>query len=282
MTTKKNLSESDGSEIKEYHTSFNGVFFKIKKLLYSCRSQYQKIEIIDNEHFGRILLLDGLVQTSERDEFFYHEMLVHPAFMTHPSPQRILIIGGGDGGSLKEVLRYTIERVWLVEIDSEVVEASKKFFPWLLNSLKDERVRLEIADGDELIQQIDMKFNVIVVDSSDPVGPSRSLHETTFFERIKRCLTPGGIVVTQMGSPFYHLNRIKEKEVSLQKLFKIVRFYLGPVPTYPGGLWCFVFLSDDVNPFSLKRKPPPGLKYFNQDIHRSAFYLPNFMREQLD
>jgi len=281
MTTEKDTSGSDISEVREYHTSFNGIFFKVKKLLYSHQSKYQKIEVIENEHFGRVLFLDGLVQTSERDEFYYHEMLVHPAFITHPSPQNTLIIGGGDGGGLKEVLRYPVKKVLLVEIDPEVVEVSKKYFPWLLPALEDERVTIKIADGNEVIQKIDMRFDVVVVDSSDPIGPSSSLHELSFFKKIKNCLNPEGIVVAQVGSPFYHLNRMGEMKESLQKIFKIVRLYQGYVPTYPGGIWGFMYLSDGVNPFSFERETPVGLKYFNRDVHRAAFSLPNLMREKL-
>jgi len=278
MTSKKHSSEDDLSEIREYHTSFNGFFFKAKKLLYSHQSPYQKIEVIENEYFGRVLFLDGLLQTTEKDEFFYHEMLVHPAFVSHPAPKNILIIGGGDGGALKEILRYPVERVQLVEIDSIVVEVSKKFFPWLLPSLKDERVELVVADGHEFIQKTDRKFDVVLVDSSDPVGPSRRLHKSDFYEKLKYCLNPRGVAVAQAGSPFYHLDQIKEKNACLKKLFKIVSFYIGLVPTYPGGNWCFGYLSDEVNPLLLKRKPPPGLKYFNLDIHLEAFSLPNFMK----
>jgi len=282
MSGKKESFKGDLSEIREYHSSFNGLFFKIKNLLYSQQSTYQKIEVIENEYFGRILLLDGLIQTTERDEFFYHEMLVHPAFISHPNPQDILIIGGGDGGALKEILRYPVKRIWLVEIDSEVIEVSKKYFPWLSSALKDERVKLEITDGNEFIQKINKKFDVVLVDSSDPVGPSRCLHEKDFYKKLKNCLNREGIVVAQTGSSLYHLAQIKEKNAFLKKLFKNVCFYESPVPTYPGGNWCFVYLSDEINPLFLKREPPPGLKYFNRDIQISAFSLPNFFKNKIN
>jgi len=281
MTSKKSPSEDQLAEIREYHSSSSGLFFRVENLLYSRRSQYQKIEIIENEYFGRVLLLDGLVQTTERDEFYYHEMLVHPVFITHPSPKDILIIGGGDGGTLKEILRHPIKRLWLVEIDSQVIEVSKKFFPWLSPCLEDERVELVIADGNEFIQKTKRKFDAVLVDSSDPVGPSSSLHEEDFYNELKSHLNPDGVIAAQSGSPFYHLEEIKKKSVYLNKIFKVVCFYTGPVPTYPGGIWCYVYLSAEINPLELKREPPVGLKYFNQDIHKKAFSLPNFLKDKL-
>jgi spermidine synthase len=279
MSNKKENWEAVPSEEREYHSPSSGIFFKLKRLLFKDKSRYQKIDVIENEYFGRVLLLDGLVQTTERDEFFYHEMLAHPAFVSHPSPQNILVIGGGDGGALKEILRYRIEHVCLVEIDQQVIDVSKEYFPWLLTSLEDERTELVVADGSEFIEETDKKFDIVFVDSSDPAGPSASLHERDFYERIKRCLNLDGIVASQAGSPFYHPESIKKKDAFLKKLFKNVCFYTSPVPTYPGGCWCYVFLSDGVQPLKIKRNPPRGLKYFNLDIHQAAFSLPNFLKD---
>jgi spermidine synthase len=278
MSAKKENREVGPSEEREYHSPSSGIFFKLKKLLYRDKSDYQKIEVIENEYFGRVLLLDGLVQTTERDEFFYHEMLVHPAFVSHPAPQNILVIGGGDGGTLKEILRYPIKHACLVEIDKKVIEVCRDYFPWLLTSLEDERTELVIADGVEFIEKTDKKFDVVLIDSSDPAGPSVSLHERDFYEKLKRCLGHEGVVVSQVGSPFYRLDSIKSKDAFLKKLFKISCFYTSPVPTYPGGSWCFSFLSDEVKPLKIKRDPPRKLKYFNLDIHQAAFSLPNFLK----
>lgn len=282
MTKSKSIKRIDLLEEREYHSPSSGIFFKIKNLLYRQDSPHQKIEVFENEYFGNVLLLDGLVQTTERDEFFYHEMLVHPALVVHPAPQNLLIIGGGDGGALKEVLRFPIEYVCLVEIDPQVIEVSKKYFPWLSPCLKDQRTELVIAEGRKFIEETDRKFDIILVDSSDPVGPSASLHEKGFYRKLKNCLNSNGIVVAQVGSPFFHPESIKQKSTSLKELFKIVSFYVSPVPTYPGGCWCFVFLSDRIHPLHIRRDPPSGLNYFNLDIHRSAFSLPNFLKEKLE
>ncbi len=276
------MQKEDSLEEREYHTPANGLFFEVKKRLFRQESQYQRIEVFENEHFGRVLLLDGLVQTTERDEFFYHEMLVHPAFLVHPSSRHLLVIGGGDGGVLKEILRYPVESVCLVEIDPLVIEVCQEYFPWLSPALKDERAELVISDGMEFIQKTDRKFDIIFIDSSDPVGPSAWLHERDFFSRLKECLCEEGIVAAQAGSPFYRMDSIKKKNDFLKPLFKIVSFYMCPVPTYPGGSWAFVYLSDRVQPLKIKGSPPAGLHYFNPDIHRAAFSLPNFFKEKLD
>lgn len=281
MSEKKQRNDVS-IEIKEYHTPSSGIFFKASKQLHKKDSAYQRIEVIENEYFGRILLLDGLVQTTEKDEFFYHEMLVHPAFLPHPEPKSVLIIGGGDGGALKEVLRYPVENVSLVEIDPQVIKVSQEYFPWLSSCLKDKRTELIIADGTEFIGQTDKTFDVVCVDSSEPVGPSASLHEEDFYKSMKRCLNSRGVVVAQMGSPIFHRNPIKLKNRFLKDMFKIVCFYTSPVPTYPGGSWAFVFLSDSVQPLEIKGNPPEGLKYFNPDIHRAAFSLPNFLKNELE
>lgn len=278
----KKPREDISIEFKEYHTPSSGIFFKASKQLYKQDSPYQKIEVIENEHFGRVLILDGLVQTTEKDEFFYHEMLVHPVFLSHPEPRSVLIIGGGDGGVLKEVLRYPVENVCLVEIDPQVIKVSQEYFPWLSPCLKDERTELIIADGTEFIGQTNKTFDIVCVDSSEPVGPSVSLHEEDFYQNMKRCFREDGIIAAQAGSPFYHLDSIRKKNGFLKSLFKIVNFYSSPVPTYPGGNWAFVFLSDKVHPLDIKGNPPEGLKYFNSDIHRAAFSLPNFFKDGLD
>ena len=278
----KKPREDISIEFKEYYTPSSGIFFKASKQLYKQDSPYQKIEVIENEHFGRILLLDGLVQTTEKDEFFYHEMLVHPAFLSHPEPRSVLIIGGGDGGVLKEVLRYPVENVCLVEIDPQVIKVSQEYFPWLSTCLKNERTELIIADGTEFIGQTNKTFDIVCVDSSESVGPSVSLHEEDFYQNMKRCLREDGIIAAQAGSPFYHLDSIRKKNDFLKSLFKIVNFYSSPVPTYPGGSWAFVFLSDKVHPSDIKGNPPEELKYFNPDIHRAAFSLPNFFKDGLD
>jgi len=281
MSQGKREPVEEFEEVREYHSRSSGIFFEFDCCLHRENSAYQKIEVINNSHFGHILFLDGLVQTTEKDEFFYHEMLTHPALITHPDPQKVLVIGGGDGGVLKEVLRYPIEKAQLVEIDPQVIEVSMKYFPWLKSCTKDRRVQIVNADGKIFLQNSDQTFDVILVDSSEPVGPSVSLHEETFYQALKARLAAHGVACLQLGSPFYHLEAIIKTNAVLNGLFKIARLYTAPVPTYPGGLWCYSFLSDKLNPLAIKRNPPVGLKYFSQDIHKAAFALPNFLKEKL-
>jgi len=279
---KTSSHRRDKDEVREYHSPANGIFFKVGKWLASETSPYQRMEIFENEFFGRVLVLDGLIQTTERDEFFYHEMLVHPALTAHPAPGEVLIIGGGDGGALREVLRHPVRKVWLVEIDDRVTSAAEKYL-WLSGPLGDRRTELVIGDGDEFIRWAGPMFDVILVDSSDPVGPSAVLHQRDFYEKVKGCLKPGGILAAQAGSLLHHQETFKIKHDFQKELFKYVRFYLGPVPTYPGGTWVYNFCSDRVNPMKApKKRPPDGLKYYNKEIHTAAFALPEFLKQTLE
>jgi spermidine synthase len=265
-------------DIREYHTPSSGLFFKPRRRLLSTRTRFQKMEIYETDSFGRVLLLDGLVQTTERDEFFYHEMLVHPAMSIHGRPEQVLIIGGGDGGALREVLRYGVKRASLVEIDAAVIEACRKYFPGLACSFEDPRALVKIADGNDFIRNSGESFDVVLVDSSDPVGPSAVLHERGFFASLKKRLRPGGIIAAQAGSPLFHLDHLRRKAAFLKKLFRFAAYYLGPAPTYPGGFWCYAFLSDEVDPATAAAPSlPPGLRYFNLEIARAALALPEFL-----
>ncbi len=264
--------------IWEEQTQASGFYFRVKKWLHREQSPFQRIEVIENETYGRVLMLDGLVQTTEADEFFYHEMLVQPALHCHPEPKRVLIIGGGDGGALKEVLKHPVEKVILVEIDERVVEVARKFFPWLEPCLKDGRAEIVFADGSNYIEATKEKFDIILIDSSDPVGPSEILHRQEFFSKLKKIMRPRGIVAAQSGSAFFHRELIREKRRFFEDMFRYAHFYLGPVPTYPGGLWAYIFLSDRINPLRGPAKEIiPGLKYYSRAIHRAAFALPPFL-----
>ncbi len=198
MKTTRGLNAAK-TEAREYQTGASGIFFTVKDVLYEGRSKFQRIEIIRNRDYGRVLLLDGLVQTTERDEFYYHEMLVHPAMASHPRPAKVLIIGGGDGGALREVLKHPVKKAWLVEIDGQVIEACREHFPWLRATFRDPRAELVVADGNVFIDKVRETFDVILVDSSDPVGPSTVLHQEAFYRKLKSKLNPGGIIAAQAG-----------------------------------------------------------------------------------
>lgn len=281
MKIQKGLN-ADKTEARENQTGSSGIFFRTDKVLYEGQSKFQHIEIVRNKDFGRILILDGLIQTTERDEFYYHEMLVHPALSAHARPEKVLIVGGGDGGAMREVLKHPVKKVWMVEIDDKVVDACRKHFPWLKEDFKDKRAELVIDDGNEFIRRTDEKFDVILVDSSDPVGPSTVLHEERFYKSLKDKLNEGGIIAAQAGSMMIHLESHVAKNRFIRRLFKHALFYIGPVPTYPVGSWTYNFLSDDIDPLEVaKLRIPKGLKFYNDDIHWAAFALPNFMKQAL-
>ena len=281
MKTTKALNAKK-NEAREYQTGASGIFFTVKDVLYEGRSKFQRIEIVRNKDYGRVLLLDGLVQTTERDEFYYHEMLVHPALCSHARPDRVLVIGGGDGGALREVLKHPVKKAWLVEIDGKVIEACRRHFPWLKAAFKDPRAELVVEDGNVFIDKVRETFDVILVDSSDPVGPSTVLHQEAFYRKLRSKLRPGGIIAAQAGSLMLHLDSHARKARFLKRTFRHARLYLGPVPTYPVGTWCYDFLSDKVDPDKIKTLYiPDGLRYFNRDIYRAAFALPTFLAERL-
>lgn len=272
----------DRLEFREFYTPTSGLFFRADKVLCSRTSNFQKIEVFDHDFYGKVLFLDGLVQTTEKDEFYYHEMLVHPALVCHPSPESVLIIGGGDGGALKQVLAYPVKHVTLVEIDADVIDVCREFFPWLKPCLKDKRAELVVADGNDFLAQSQRSFDIILVDSSDPVGPSAVLHQKDFFGKLKKRLKPGGVAASQSGSLLLHGATFRPKAKFLKSLFRMARFYVSPVPTYPGGTWVYNFLSETVDPLDLKRKPPSGLGYYTPDVHRAAFALPNLLRKLVE
>ena len=279
MKKRSPKESSPCSEFREFHTPTSGLFFKTDKILCSRTSAFQKIEVFDHDFYGKVLFLDGLVQTTERDESYYHEMLVHPALVCHPAPESVLVIGGGDGGALRQVLAYPVKHATLVEIDPEVIEVCRVHFPWLKACLKDKRAELVVADGNEFLARSQRTFDIILVDSSDPVGPSAVLHQKDFFRKLKKRLNPGGVAACQAGSLLLHGDSFRTKAKFLKGIFRVPRFYSSPVPTYPGGTWVYNFLSDGVDPLDLKRKPPSGLSYYNPETHRAAFALPNVLRK---
>ncbi len=276
------MAERKSLWFNELHSPTTGIVLEVGEPIAFKRSKYQEIQIFDNEFFGRVLILDGCVMTTERDEFFYHEMLVHPSLVVHPKPTDILIIGGGDGGTLREVLRYKeVNKAVLVELDRDVIELARKYLPTLSVSFSDPRARIVIENGVSFVKKTPEKFDVVIIDSTDPVGPAEVLFSSEFYLDVKRILNEDGILVFQCESPIYHLQFIKEQKEILSDLFENVHFYNTVVPTYPGALWSFAFSSDSVDPLDIKREPPAGLKFYSIDIHRAAFALPPFMRDEL-
>jgi spermidine synthase len=249
------------------------------ELLESHRSKFQKIDIYDTLSFGKMLVHDDVIMLTEFDESHYHEMIVHPALTVHPKPERILVIGGGDGGTLREVLKHKdVHTAHLCEIDGDVIELCKKHFPNLSCSFKDARTQVFLEDGAEFVKKHKNYYNVIIVDSSDPIGPAEVLFQENFYRNMYDALTDDGIVVTQSESFLYHKKIIGNIASFNKKIFPLYSYYYTMVPTYPSGVIGFSFCSKKYEPiagFNPERADAlKDLKYYNQEIHKAAFVLP--------
>lgn len=250
-------------------------------LLHQQTTPYQEIVVLDHPYFGKMLALDGVIQLTERDEFFYHEMLVHPALHAHPAPRRVLIIGGGDGGSLREVLKHPdVQAVTLVEIDQAVIEISKQLLPGLSQGFADPRVQVVHSEGARFVQESSDQYDAVIVDSTDPVGAAEALFSADFYEAASNVMTPHGILVTQSESLFFHLSFVAEVQRKLKEFFPIADCYTQPLATYAGNWWTFSIASKTHNPRTPRRAPAVPTRYYSRDIHRRAF-LPRRLYRRL-
>jgi len=246
--------------------------YAVNKVLYHTKSPYQEILVFENPFFGKVLVLDGVVQLTEKDEFIYHEMLAHVPLMAHPEPKKVLIIGGGDGGTLREVLKHkTVEEAVLVDIDKEVIETSKKFFPTLSKAFDDPRAIVVNEDGFKYLQDYENEFDVIIVDSTDPVGYAYALTTEEFFKMVFRALKEGGIYVGQSESIHYHLDIVRKFQNNLKAVFPIVDLYTVVIPTYAGYWWTFSIASKKYNVREPKRVKDFETKYYSEGVHKSSF-----------
>jgi len=260
---------------------------RVKETLFSEQSPYQKVEVIDTVGFGRVLVIDDVFMTSEHDEFLYHEMLVHPALATARSIERVLVVGGGDGGTVREVLRHPqVQDCVMVEIDRVVVDASKQHLPGIGTAWDDPRLEVRFIDGVEYVKtSSDEPYDVILLDGTDPIGPGALLFDESFFRGCKRMLVSGGIMALQSESPLLMMGLFVEIQHELRKLFSEVHPYLGPVPLYGAGTWSWTWCSDTGEPL----RPIPerqkaiveGSKAYNEDLHQAAFALPNYVKRAL-
>jgi spermidine synthase len=262
---------------------------KAERVLYDSRTDLQRIVLFENSVFGRVMTLDDVVQTTEGDEFIYHEMLTHVPILAHGAAHEVLIIGGGDGGMLEEALKHrTVVRVTMVEIDRGVVDLSREYLPKICGqAFDDPRTDLVIADGVDYVGTCDRKFDVIIVDSTDPIGPAEVLFSDRFYRRCKNCLTPGGILVTQNGVPFMQGGELRGTVRLLRPLFADVGCYLAAVPTYVGGFMALGWASDNaalrtVAPDVLEQRFAAAAietRYYTPAAHRGAFALPKYVAD---
>ena len=254
---------------------------KIKNVLYHARSKYQEIAILETEKLGRMLSIDGITMLTEFDEFAYHEMISHVPLVVHPKPSRVLIIGGGDGGTVREVLKHPeVETVHVCEIDEAVVNACKEYLPSLGSSFEDPRVTIFYEDGAKYVTQHPNAYEVIIVDSTDPLGPGQILFQEPFYQNMKETLSDEGIAVTQCESIYLHQNVIKGVYAFAHKLYAKVGYYNTLVPTYPSGLIGFFFCSLKKDPLQdldeTRAARLKGLRYYSPEVHRASFTLPRF------
>ena len=258
-----------------------------KETLFSAQSPYQKIEVIDTVGFGRVLIIDNVFMTSEYDEFLYHEMLTHPALTTAPSIERVLVIGGGDGGTVREVLRHPdVKECVMVEIDEMVVDVSKEHLPGIGTAWDDPRLEVRFIDAvDYVNKSTDASYDVILLDGTDPVGPGAMLFDESFYADCKRMLSPDGVMALQSESPLLMMDMFVDIQHKLRALFCEVHPYLGPVPLYGTGTWSWTWCSNTGEPL----RPIPerqaaiveGSKAYNEDLHQAVFALPNYVRRAL-
>ncbi|MEM9062235.1 MAG: polyamine aminopropyltransferase [Pseudomonadota bacterium] len=260
----------------------------VERMLYDSETEHQRIKVFENARWGRVMTLDGVVQTTEGDNFIYHEMLTHVPILAHGSARRVLIIGGGDGGMAREVLRHrTVEHVTMVEIDAGVVEFCKEFLPKLSQgAFEDPRLNLVIADGADFMRDCVGAFDVIIIDSTDPIGPGEVLFTHTFYGHAARCLTEHGILVTQNGVPFVQGDELTDTMRAFKALFDDWGCYLATVPTYSGGPMAFGWGTNgparQVSVSELSRRfAATGIEtdYYTPEVHSGAFALPGYVQK---
>lgn len=262
---------------------------EVKRVLFQTQTAFQDLLVFESATYGNVLVLDGVIQVTERDEFAYQEMLAHLPLYAHPAPSTVLVIGGGDGGVLREVLKHpSVTRAVLCEIDAGVISASKAYLPALAAGFDDARVEVVVADGAAYMAEHQAEYDVIITDSSDPVGPAEALFRPPFYEAMARSLRPGGVVASQGECMWLHADLIAPMVKACRNIFKCVEYAYTTVPTYPSGQIGFLICSQEAGEGALrvpKRAPTPevqkGLRYYNTELHRAAFVLPEFARRAL-
>ncbi|KAL1115907.1 hypothetical protein AAG570_006196 [Ranatra chinensis] len=263
---------------------------EVKEILHTETSRFQNIMVVDTKSHGRALILDGIIQCTQNDEFSYQEMISFLPLCCHPNPRKVLIVGGGDGGVAREVVKHpSVEQVELVEIDEAVISASKRHLPDMAVGFANPKLTVSIEDGFKFMSRRTGEFDVIITDSSDPVGPAVSLFERKYFELMRDALSPGGIVCSQGGTPWANLSSVAETMKICQQVFPVAAFGYTSVPTYPTGQIGFIMgsinkateFNEPVRVFSEDELDNMKLRYYSPEVHRAAFALPRFAKKAL-
>ena len=279
-------------QYNEYYNEQTGLTIGLGKLLFAEQSEYQLVEVYETDTWGNLMTIDGMVMLSEKDEFVYHEMISHTAMFTHPDPKRVLIIGGGDGGTAREVLKHpSVVHVDMVEIDKTVVDASKLHFPGV-GDFENPKLNVLYEDGIAFVKNVKNPYDVIIIDGSDPVGPAEGLFEKDFYQFCLNALSDDGVLTAQTESPWVNSYHPSMKKVfgALDDLFPISKMYLSFIPLYPAGMWSMACASRKEDPLSdtvLQRvakgvQSLDGLRYYNRDIHAGSFAIPTFVRDIIE
>ena len=274
-----------------YTEEFEGrlqVGLKVKETLFSGKSEFQTVEIVDTELYGKTLAIDGLFMTSVGDEYYYHELIVHPALCTAPKIENVLIVGGGDGGTAREVLRHPeVKKATVVEIDAMVVEASKQHLPEIGSAWDDPRLEVIIGDGIDFVRRAEpSSYDVVLLDGSDPVGPAEGLFGTAFYQDVSRSLTPSGVFALQSESPLLFEKVFVEIQHSLKGVFEQVHPYFNPVPIYGTGLWSWTYVSQLTKPSNFNKERfaaiKDGCKLYTEQLHHGVFSVPPIIQKKID
>ena len=257
---------------------------RVKEILFSGQSPFQKVLVMDTFEFGRLLALDNILQTDVKHEFVYHEMLAHVGLNTHSNPQKVLVIGGGDGGVVREIVKHKgVRKVVHVEIDQMVVDVAKKYFPELSAGFDDPRVEIVVDDGIKHVRENKNTYDLIIIDSTDPIGPAVGLFSEDFYRDVYESLREDGLFVAQTESPFFNADLIAGVNAAVNRIYPITRLYQASIPFYPGGLWTFTMGSKKYDPLAVDTGKIPALetKWYAPEMHRAAFMLQPFVRELL-
>lgn len=274
----------------EQHTDNVKLSIKIDKQLVHRKSRYQSIDVFETAEFGKLLTLDGFVMLTEKDEFIYHEMIVHVAMSTNRDIKNVLVIGAGDGGTIRELVKYdNIKNIDMVEIDEEVVNVCREYIPSAACALDDERLSIFYEDGLKFVRRMHDKYDLIIVDSTDPFGPGEGLFTKEFYGNCHKALTENGILINQHESPFYDNDALSMKRAHkrIKSVFEVSKVYQFHMPTYPSGHWLFGFASKGIDPVKdmiYDYTVSKGIKtrYYNSEIHKGAFALPNYVIDMLE
>ena len=273
----------------EQHTKDVRFSIKVDKELYSEETEFQRIDILESKEFGRFFTLDGLMMVTEKDEFIYHEMIVHVPMAVNLNIKKVLVIGAGDGGTIRELTKYkSIKKIDMVEIDKRVVEVCKEYLPQTACKLNDDRVNIFYQDGLKFVRGKENEYDLIIVDSTDPFGPGEGLFTKEFYGNCYKALTSDGILVNQHESPYYeeYAKSMKDAHEKIQGIFKIHKVYQAHIPTYPSGHWLFGFASkkyDPIKDLNADAWNELGLEtnYYNTELHVGCFALPTYVKKQL-